>query len=94
MASKNRVGVYFSFMDNQQGVYQKEQLNEYKNDIKSELGQHVNWEWDKGKMDGFSVRLDIDDVYAEKNKNEIVEFFNKWSNIFVNTMRPKLKNIE
>ena len=94
MASKKRVGVYFCFRDNQQGVYQKEQLHEYKNDIKSELGQHVNWEWDEGKTDGFSVRLDIDDVYAEKNKNEIVEFFNKWSNIFVNIMRPKLKNIE
>lgn len=94
MASKKRVGVYFKFKDNSQGIYQKEQLHEYKEDIKSELGDDVIWNWDKGKSDGFQVRLNVEDVYAIENKVEIVDFFNKWTNIFVNVMRPKLKSIE
>lgn len=94
MASKKRVGVYFKFRDNSQGIYQKDQLHEYKEDIKSELGDDVIWNWDKGKSDGFQVRLNIEDIYAIENKNEIIDFFNKWTNIFVNVMRPKLKNIE
>ena len=94
MASKKRVGVYFKFRDNSQGIYQKDQLHEYKEDIKSELGDDVIWNWDKGKSDGFQVRLNIEDIYAIENKTEIIDFFNKWTNIFVNVMRPKLKNIE
>lgn len=94
MASKKRVGVYFKFKDNSQGIYQKEELHEYKEDIKSELGDDVIWNWDKGKSDGFQVRLNVEDVYAIENKVEIVDFFNKWTNIFVNVMRPKLKSIE
>ena len=47
MASKKRVGVYFKFKDNSQGIYQKEQLHEYKEDIKSELGDDVIWNYFK-----------------------------------------------
>ena len=94
MASKKRVGVYFKFRNNPHGIYQKEQLHEYKDDIKKELGENIIWDWDNDKNSGFHVRLNIDDVYAIKNKKEIMEFFNKWANIFVNVMRPKLKNIK
>ena len=52
------------------------------------------WNWDKGKSDGFAVRLNIGNVYSTENKIEIIEFLNKWTNIFVNVMRPKLKSIQ
>lgn len=94
MASKKRVGVYFKFRDSPLGMYQKEQLHEYKDDIKTELGDDVIWNWDNGKSEGFEVRLNIGNVYSTENKIEIIEFFNKWTNIFVNVMRPKLKSIQ
>ena len=94
MASKKRVGVYFKFRENPLGMYQKEQLHEYKDDIKTELGEDVIWNWDNSKSEGFEVRLNIENVYSAENKIEIIEFFNKWTNIFVNVMRPKLKSIQ
>lgn len=94
MASQKRVGVYFKFKDNPQGINQKEQLHEYKEDIKTELGDDVIWIWDDGKSEEFYIRLELDDVYAKENKIEIMDFFNKWTNIFVNVMRPKLKYLK
>ena len=94
MASQKRVGVYFKFKDNPQGINQKEQLHEYKEDIKTELGDDVIWIWDDGKSEEFYIRLELDDVYAKENKIEIMDFFNKWTNIFVNVMRTKLKYLK
>ena len=94
MASQKRVGVYFKFKDNPQGINQKEQLHEYKEDIKTELGDDVIWIWDDGKSEEFYISMELDDVYAKENKIEIMEFFNKWTNIFVNGMRPKLKYLK
>ena len=94
MASQKRVGVYFKFKDNPQGINQKEQLHEYKEDIKTELGDDVIWIWDDGKSEEFYISMELDDVYAKENKIEIMDFFNKWTNIFVNVMRPKLKYLK
>lgn len=94
MASQKRVGVYFKFKDNPQGINQKEQLHEYKEDIKTELGDDVIWIWDDGKSEEFYISMELNDVYAKENKIEIMDFFNKWTNIFVNVMRPKLKYLK
>lgn len=94
MQSTKRVGVYFRFHSNQMGQLQKEELNEYKEDIRRELGDKVIWAWENGNTDGFGVRMNIEDVYDSKNKKPIMNFFAKWSNKFVNIMRPKLKQIE
>lgn len=94
MASKKRVGVYFRFRNNSKGEYQKEQLHEHKDDIKTELGSKVIWEWDTGRSDGFHIRIDVDDVYSDNNRAIITKFFNEWTNKFVNVIRPKLKKIQ
>ncbi len=94
MQSKKRIGVYFKFNGNQKGLSQKDQLNIYTDDIIEELGNEVEWRWGIGATEAFGVRLDIDDVYDKKNQERIFNFFSKWSNHFVNVMRPKLKQIE
>jgi hypothetical protein len=94
MQSTKRVGVYFKFHSNQMGQSQKEQLNEYKEDIKVELGDEVIWSWDNSLTDGFGVRMNLEDVYDSNNRESIINFFSTWSNTFVNIMRPKLKQIE
>lgn len=94
MQSTKRVGVYFRFHSNQKGQSQKEQLEEYKEDIKNELGDNVIWSWDNSLTDGFGIRMNIENVYEDKHRKAIIEFFSKWSNTFVNIMRPKLKQIE
>lgn len=94
MQSTKRVGVYFKFHSNQKGQSQKEQLNEYKEDIRNELSEEVIWSWDSSLTGGFGVRMNVEDVYDSNNSKMISEFFSKWSNQFVNIMRPKLKQIE
>lgn len=94
MQSGNRVGVYFKFHSTQKGQSQKEQLDEYKDEIKSELGNKIIWSWDDSLTDAFGVRLNVEDVYNPKNRKAIIDFFTKWSNTFVNIMRPKLKQIQ
>lgn len=94
MHSTKRVGVYFRFHSNQKGQSQKEQLEEYKEDIKNELGHEVVWAWDSSPTDGFGIRMNVEDVYAPKSRKAVLEFFTKWSNSYVNVMRPKLKQIE
>ena len=94
MKSKKIVGVYFKFHSNQKGLSQKEQLGEYKDQIKDELGDNFFWNWDSSQTDGFGVRLNIEDIYDEKHRKEIMNFFALWSNRFVNIMRPKLKQLE
>ena len=92
--STKRVGVYFKFHNNQKGLSQKEQLNEYKEDIKLELGKDVIWSWDSSPTDAFGIRMNLEDVYNSKHRSSIIEFFTKWSNCFVNLIRPKLKKLE
>lgn len=92
--STKRVGVYFRFSSNQKGLSQKEKLVEQKEEIKSELGVRVIWSWENSQTDGFGIRLDIEDVYDNKHRQKIINFFSDWSNNFVNVMRPKLKQIE
>lgn len=94
MQSNKRVGVYFKFSGKQKGQYQKEQLGEYKEDIKRELGDEVIWSWDNDLTDGFGVRMNVEDVYDKNIQDSMIAFFTKWTNTFVNVMRPKLKQIE
>lgn len=91
--SSGRVGVYFKFRNNQQGLSLKEKLSDFKDDIKLELDEQVNWDWHDSLVDGFSIRKPFDDVYHPKNRKEIIEFFSYWINNFINIMRPKLKEI-
>lgn len=92
--SKQIVGVYFRFGNNQKGLSQKEELNEYKEEIRDELGNEMIWSWDQSPTDGFGIRLDIDDFYDTKSRLKIKDFFEEWSNKFVNIMRPRLKHVE
>ena len=94
MQSTKRVGVYFKFHSNQKGMSQKEQLDEYKEEIKEQITSEVLWRWDTSQTEAFGVWLKIDDVYAKEHRAKIMKFFSTWSNTFVNIMRPKLKQIE
>jgi len=58
------------------------------------LSKEVIWSWDSSLTDGFGVRMNVEDVYDSYNNKMISDFFSKWANQFVNTMRPKLKQIE
>jgi hypothetical protein len=89
--SYKRVGVYFRFNNTQPGWRIMEELSEYKEDIKNELGDEVIWTWDTDPTDIFGVRLPMEDVYSNSNREEIKEFFKYWVNQFVNVLRPRLK---
>lgn len=93
MGSKKRIGVYFKFLNGLKGLNQKELLYPYKEDIKKELGSEVVWTWDQGKYDGFHVFMKVDNIYSVDKRNIIIDFFNNWSNKFVNVVRPRLKKI-
>jgi len=92
--STGRVGVYYRFHSSQNGQMIKEQLTPYIEEIKSELGDKVNWTWDDGLTNAFGVILPLNDVKNEINKSLIFEFFNLWTNKFINIIRPRLKHIE
>ncbi|NNE32512.1 MAG: DUF4268 domain-containing protein [Winogradskyella sp.] len=90
----SRVGVYYRFQNNQKGQVIKESLTPYLDDIKEELGEKVNWQWDDSLPSAFSIILPLTDIYAKKNRKKIIDFFSEWTNKFVNTIRPRLKQIE
>ena len=90
--STKRVGVYFKCYNDQNGLEIAEKLHQYKNEIMEELGDEVIYSWDSSLVDGFAVRLHLEDVYDENNRELIKDFFKKWINSFVNTIRPRLKN--
>lgn len=92
--SSAQVGVYFKFANNNIGSSLKDQLDIYKEDIKKELGPKVIWQWENNQTDGFAIRLSVKDVYHEKNREKMMNFFSKWMNTFVNIIRPRLKQIE
>jgi hypothetical protein len=92
--STNRVGVYFRGGNNNSG---KEIMTflykQFGKDIENELGDNVIWHWKKEILEGFSVRLSIDDVYSNENRENIKDFFKVWINNFVNVLRPRMKEI-
>ena len=92
--SMGRVGVYFRFHSNQNGVSQKERLDEFKEDIKEELGDEVLWYWNDSPTHAFGARLHLDDVYDKGYRQTITEFFSFWMNKFVNVIRPRLNQYE
>lgn len=92
--SSKRVGVYFRCQNDQNGLRIVEGLNEFKDDIRKELGEDVIWSWDTDPKDGFGVRLPINDVYSKANRKKIKEFFAFWVNQFVNALRPRMKEFQ
>ena len=93
-ASSGRVGVYYRFENGQKGQMIKEQLTPYIDEIRSELGSKVTWRWDDGPPGAFAILLPLKNVYADQNRTKIVEFFNLWTNKFVNVLRPRLNQLE
>ena len=93
MNSTNRVGVYYRFGNSQKAIELKEKLSIYREEIKQELGDEIIWSWDDTTSDGFGVRLELNNVYSDANREEIKVFFNHWLNKIVNVMRPKLKEV-
>jgi hypothetical protein len=91
MKSQKRVGVYFRVQNDQEGNEILKFLDEEKDSIRTELGNEVIWDWlDAGNI---AVRLNCDDVLAQKNRELIKDFFKNWLNTFVNVIRPRLKKI-
>ena len=88
------VGVYYRFHSNQNGQMIKEQLSLYAKEMREELGDKIIWNWDNGLNRGFKVVLPISDVHDPKNRQIIIDFFNEWTNKFVNVIRPRLKQTE
>lgn len=89
--SSKRVGVYFRCANNQKGQDIANKIFEHKSEILSELDNNIIWNWDTPNIDGFAIRLQIEDVYANQNRETIKEFFKNWINQFVNVVRPILK---
>jgi hypothetical protein len=92
--SRSKVGVYLRFQNDQNGHRIAEGLWQFEEELREELGSEVTWSWNEVLKNGFSVALDIKDVYSENNRTKIVEFLAVWMNRFVNAIRPRLKEIE
>lgn len=92
--STGRIGVYYRFASNSNGQQIKQDLSLYVDEIRKELGDKINWSWDDGINSAFGIVLPISNVYAKTNKEKVITFFNEWTNKFVNTIRPRLKQIE
>jgi len=92
--STNRVGVYFRGANNKLGIAIMDYLyKRFNEDIRKELGEEVIWHWDKDLVQGFSVKMRIEDVYSVENRERIKDFFKNWINKFVNALRPRMKEI-
>jgi hypothetical protein len=91
--SQNRVGVYYRCQNDQNGQSIVEFLMQSKEEIERELGKEVIWKWESNPIEGFGVRLPLDDVHSEINREKIKIFFALWINKFVNAIRPRLKEI-
>ena len=91
MKSDKRIGVYFRTQKDNDGEEIINYLDEYKDDIRSELGRDVLWTWDQTGDVG--VRKHIDDIHSIDNREEIKDFFKFWLNRFVNVFRPRIKSI-
>lgn len=88
------VGVYFRCRNDQSGLRLAEQLRLYHDDIRKELGEDLIWSWDANIIDGFGVRLPLNDVYSSEHRERIKEFFASWMNKMVNALRPRMKEIQ
>ncbi|WMX16501.1 DUF4268 domain-containing protein [Aureispira sp. CCB-E] len=92
MKSKKRVGVYFRTASDNEGREIFNFLDDYKDEIKEELGDDIIWTWDESNDVG--IRFYCEDVLAKKNRYDIKEFFKEQLNQFVNVFRPRLKKFE
>jgi len=90
--SSNRVGVYFRTQNDPEGIAINEYLDEFKVDIREELGNEVIWKWEESNDIG--VRFPLEDVYDPASRESIKEFFQIWINRFVNALRPRLKRMD
>lgn len=91
MKSQKRVGVYFRVQNDQEGNEILKSLDADRDSIRQELGNEVIWSWDDSG--DVSVRLFCDDIFADKNREDIKTFFKNWLNTFVNVIRPRIKKI-
>lgn len=89
--SNQRVGVYFRTQNDQEGHEISDFLDEYKDDIRAELGDDVVWEWEQSNS--VAVRFPCEDIFASENREDIKAFFQEWLNKFVNVFRPRLKRM-
>ncbi len=89
--STKSIGVYFSGRKNEEiNHFLDVFLFENFDDIKSELGEELQfYPKDSGKK-GFFVTMSVEDVYDRKYRKEIKSFFNRWINEFINVLRPRI----
>ncbi len=92
MTSKNRVGVYLQCKNDAMGQKYYDILESYSDDIKNDLGEVINWR--AYERDIASVWIPCDDIYSPINREMLIKFFKHWLNAFVNTFRPRIKEIE
>lgn len=91
MKSQKRVGVYFRVQNDQDGHEIFDGLNEYLDDMKTEFGDEVIWNWEYSG--DISIRYYCEDIFADENRDKLKEFFKTWLNLFVNVLRPRMKRI-
>jgi len=92
MNSKSRVGVYLQCKNDAMGQKYYDILESYSDEIKNDLGEVINWR--AYERDIASVWIPCDDIYSPKNREMLIKFFKHWLNAFVNTFRPRIKEIE
>ncbi|MFC2090708.1 DUF4268 domain-containing protein, partial [Bacteroidota bacterium] len=88
---QKRVGVYFKVQNDQDGLSIFESMSDYIDEMKTEFGPDVNWNWDA--LGDISIRYQCEDVFSENNREEIKDFFKFWLNKFVNVIRPRMKKL-
>jgi hypothetical protein len=90
--SKKTIGVYFRTQKDTEGEELSLCLDDYRAEIKGELGGRAVFK--PKKTIDVGIRLSCDDIFSSNNRKEIKEFFKEELNNFVNVFRPKLKKIE
>jgi hypothetical protein len=95
MKSKQRVGVYFRTQKSTYGERLFEFLRERTDEINAQLDFDVQWDdsWPNG-IGNIGCSLPLDNLYAESNRAEIFQFFNKRLNGFVNVLKPLIKEFD
>ena len=87
-----RVGVYLTWLKGPFADAAYSKLVSEKEAIEEEIGLPIEWSSIEGKH-RISIRKSYDDVWSEKNRDDIQSYFADTVNRFINTFRDRMKRI-
>lgn len=89
---QSSVGVFLTFRRGDYSNIAYEKLLAQKDEVNSDLGIDVEWRSSGGK-NMILISKRFDDLFADRHRDEIMQFFSETVNRFVNTFRPRLQRI-